>query len=76
MANHGSPVEGSTCMSCWDDIDKTNYVEYKPSVEASWKPSGFCQVCIEYLIKSQWELYTSALAKTTCKAEQRRLLAS
>ena len=63
-------------MSCWDDIDATSYVEYRASQEAEWKSSGFCQVCVSYLLTSQWELYTSALAKTTCKAEQRRLLAA
>jgi hypothetical protein len=30
--------------------------------------------CIEQLLKTQWSTYTTALAKTTCKAEQRRLL--
>mmetsp|Transcript_13013 Transcript_13013/g.21659 ORF Transcript_13013/g.21659 Transcript_13013/m.21659 type:complete len:168 (+) Transcript_13013:66-569(+) len=73
-AGHHSIVEGSTCMSCWDDIDTTNYVEFKSSAESPWIPSGFCEVCTSYLLKSQWDLYTSALAKTTCKAEQRRLL--
>lgn len=73
MAHH-TPLEGSTCMSCWDDIDSSNYVEYKATEASSWVASGFCEVCVSYLLKAQWELYTSALAKTTCKAEQRRLL--
>ena len=61
-------------MSCWDDIDSSNYVEYRATESSAWAASGFCEVCISYLLKAQWELYTSALAKTTCKAEQRRLL--
>jgi hypothetical protein len=32
-------------------------------------------VCIEMIQKTQWSTYTTALEKTTCKAEQRRLLA-
>lgn len=71
---HHTPLEGSTCMSCWDDIDSSNYVEYKATESSVWAASGFCEVCVSYLLKAQWELYTSALAKTTCKAEQRRLL--
>jgi len=61
-------------MSCWDDVDSSNYVEYKATETADWAPSGFCETCVAYLLKAQWEIYTSALAKTTCKAEQRRLL--
>lgn len=61
-------------MSCWDDVTSENYVEFKATEKAEWQPSGFCEVCIGYLLKSQWEIYTNALAKTTCKAEQRRLL--
>ena len=63
-------------MSCWDDVDGSNYVEYKSSETSNWQPSGFCEMCTSYLVKTQWDLYTSALAKTTCKAEQRRLLKS
>jgi hypothetical protein len=61
-------------MSCWDDIDASNYVEYKSSPASAWAACGFCETCVNYLLKIQWELYTGALAKTTCKAEQRRLL--
>lgn len=61
-------------MSCWDDVTPESYVEYKSSAESEWKPSGFCQTCINFLLNSQWDIYTSALAKSTCKAEQRRLL--
>eukprot|EP00598_Pedospumella_elongata_P000672 CAMPEP_0184966628 /NCGR_PEP_ID=MMETSP1098-20130426/247_1 /TAXON_ID=89044 /ORGANISM="Spumella elongata, Strain CCAP 955/1" /LENGTH=155 /DNA_ID=CAMNT_0027487937 /DNA_START=25 /DNA_END=492 /DNA_ORIENTATION=+ len=71
---HLTPLAGATCMSCWDDVDSSNYVEYKATETADWAPSGFCETCVAYLLKAQWEIYTSALAKTTCKAEQRRLL--
>lgn len=26
---HGKPAEGMECMCCMDDIDETNYVEYR-----------------------------------------------
>ena len=61
-------------MCCWDDMDSSNYVEYQGSENSEWFASGFCQMCIEHLLTSQWELYTNALKTTTCKAEQRRLL--
>ncbi len=71
---HCEPVEGAECACCWDDITEENYVEYRASEGGDWKPSGFCQMCIQHLLKTQWKTYTDALAKTTCKAEQRRLL--
>ena len=71
---HKVPNAGSTCMSCWDDITEEIYVEYKTAADSEWFPSLFCQNCVDHLLLSQWELYTTALAKTTCKAEQRRLL--
>lgn len=72
--SHQTPADGLTCMSCWDDIDSTSYVEYRASSSSAWKGAGFCETCITYLMKSQWDIYTNSLAKTTCKAEQRRLL--
>jgi hypothetical protein len=72
--SHKIPTHGATCMSCWDDIDGSVYVEFQSSHDSEWFPSGFCENCVNHLLNNQWELYTSALAKTTCKAEQRRLL--
>lgn len=43
--------------------------------DANWLASGFCEACVNILIQTQWDLYVNSLAKTTCKAEQRRLLA-
>ena len=68
-----APVDTS-CSCCWDDIDASNYVEYKSSPDSEWFPSGFCVNCIQHLIDAQWDTYVNGLAKTTCKAEQRRLL--
>ena len=70
---HKLPVDIS-CACCWDDIDSSNYVEYKSSAESEWLPSLFCANCIEHLRSTQWDQYVNGLAKTTCKAEQRRLL--
>eukprot|EP01038_Epipyxis_sp_PR26KG_P012639 gene12639-16947_t len=71
---HQTPKEGSSCLSCWDDIESSNYVEYKETECAEWSPSGFCINCVNHLISAQWDIYKNSLAKTTCKAEQRRLL--
>ena len=72
--SHGSPSEGATCLCCWDDIISSNFVEYRAISEGQWLPSGFCEMCIDQLIKTQWETYVKAIEKTTCKAEMRRLL--
>lgn len=71
---HATPAEGATCASCWDDLGKETYVEYKADSAGAWLPSGFCQDCIGMLLKSQWTKYKESLSTTTCKAEQRRLL--
>ena len=68
------PSDISTCACCWDDIDSSNYVEYKSSETSGWFSSHYCSMCIDHLLKSQWHVYVNALEKTTCKAEQRRLL--
>jgi hypothetical protein len=86
MSTHGTPTEGSTCACCWDDLTSENYVEYLPcsssneeissvhESENKWLPSGFCESCIGHLLRSQFSLWTESLAKSTCLAEQRRLL--
>ena len=63
-----------TCQCCWDDIDNTNYVEYLPYDSIQWLSSGYCMNCCDHLLSTQYELYVNSLAKTTCKAEQRRLI--
>lgn len=73
-SDHSSPVEGATCMSCWEDLTSDLYVEYQGSADSAWMPSGYCKSCIQHMLNSQWEAYCSSLAKTTCKAEQKRLL--
>lgn len=79
--SHGSPVEGSSCACCWDDITSENYVEYRSFDSSSahsslqWLPSGYCQACVEQLIKTQWYTYVSSIEKSTCRAEMKRLLA-
>lgn len=80
MSSHGTPTEGMSCACCWDDITGENYVEYLPYSSSennhhpTWLPSGFCQTCLQHLLKTQFSLWTESLAKSTCLAEQRRLL--
>jgi len=73
-AQHKAPPDGKSCLSCWEDLGAENYVEYQAAEGGEWLPSGFCAMCVCYLQQTQWGVYTMALAKTTCKAEQRRLL--
>ena len=74
MSGHKQPIADSTCLSCWDDVSSENYVEYRASPDSPWSPSGFCEMCVNILIQSQWKKYTESLSTTNCKAEQRRLL--
>ena len=74
MSGHGKPVDEAACACCWEDLSEENYVEYRASADGEWKPSGFCQMCVEHLKQTQWKTYTDGLAKTTCKAEQGRML--
>jgi hypothetical protein len=43
-------------------------------IDTGWLPSGFCIHCIKHLLSTQWDTYVNTLCKTTCKAEQRRML--
>lgn len=78
--HHETVPEGLTCACCWEDLSAANYAEYLPHASAEndfhphFLPAGYCKDCIEHLLRTQWSNYTEALAKTTCKAEQRRLL--
>lgn len=41
-SKHSLPVEGGSCMCCWDDLELSTYVEYLSSSESEWMPSGYC----------------------------------
>merc|ERR1711991_182826 len=73
MAEHGTPA--GDCMICFEELDERNYVEYKCTEDGAWKAASLCEFCVEYLKGSQYKKYVDDLAKTTCAAEQRRLLA-
>lgn len=74
-AAHQTPAPGSTCLCCFEDLTTENYVEYQPYTDkTSWSPSAYCQSCVEYLLSTQFKLFQDNWAKTTCKAEQRRLI--
>ena len=78
-AHHPVPHD-KQCACCFEDLSNSNYAEYLPYPHEEnnnhplWTPSPYCADCIEHLLRTQWSIYTEALAKTTCKAEQRRLL--
>mmetsp|Transcript_35398 Transcript_35398/g.36065 ORF Transcript_35398/g.36065 Transcript_35398/m.36065 type:complete len:174 (+) Transcript_35398:180-701(+) len=71
---HGKPIVDSTCMSCWEELIDENYVEYKSSEDSPWQPSSFCSLCINHLLATQWNAFTTRLATTNCKAEARRMI--
>jgi hypothetical protein len=77
--SHTDPPSGFECACCMEDISAANYVEYLPfpseeEANPTWLRSVFCQSCVEYLVQTQFQNFKDAWQKTTCKAEQRRLV--
>ncbi|RYH06296.1 hypothetical protein EON65_43045 [archaeon] len=78
-----SPPHGAHCASCWDALLADNYAEYMPFPNvgsdglpepAQWIPSRYCESCIRYLLRTQWQSYLDHLDKPSCRAELRRLV--
>lgn len=79
MAHATAPPAGKECMCCMEDLSAENFVEYLPFAHEenptpTWLPAQFCETCIEYLLQTQFKNFQDAWQKTTCKAEQRRLV--
>lgn len=77
--SHAEPPSGLECACCMENISPANYVEYLPfpseeEANPTWLRSVFCQSCVEYLQQTQFQNFKDAWQKTTCKAEQRRLI--
>jgi len=72
--SHNSPEDGAECLCCYDDIDSSNYVEYKASEDGEWLPAKFCQTCVNQLLANQYHIWVNKLETSNCKAEQRRML--
>ncbi|GAW82589.1 hypothetical protein, conserved [Plasmodium gonderi] len=62
------------CLICYDDIDESNYIEYKTSHTSEWYPSMFCLNCTEILIQTQYHKYINNVQKSECLREQKNLL--
>jgi len=73
VEDHGTPGT-EECMACYGDLDKDCYVEYKSVIDGPWLPAKFCEMCVSYLITTQFNKYKDSLANTKCKAEMRRLV--
>eukprot|EP00042_Codosiga_hollandica_P020969 m.70479 g.70479 ORF g.70479 m.70479 type:complete len:149 (-) comp50141_c0_seq1:124-570(-) len=74
MASSAHAEPSGACMCCYDDLEAGNYVEYNTSDASPWLPSKYCSVCLQMLMDSKFESYVSAVAKSTCEAELRRLM--
>ena len=42
--------------------------------DGNWLPSTMCESCVGTILKTQFHAYKDRLAKSDCKAEQRRML--
>ena len=63
MAVHGTPEEGMMCKATWDDIDMTNYCEYKCHPSGTWKPANYAEETMVLLIESQYKKYLDDVGK-------------
>mmetsp|Transcript_23304 Transcript_23304/g.71996 ORF Transcript_23304/g.71996 Transcript_23304/m.71996 type:complete len:163 (+) Transcript_23304:112-600(+) len=73
-SEHGTPKEGMECLAMFEDIDATNYVEYRAAPSGIWRPCLYCQDVVEAQLAGQFKNYMERMQKTDCKAELKRLL--
>ncbi|KAK8795067.1 hypothetical protein WA588_003918 [Blastocystis sp. NMH] len=75
MEEHQKPTEGQECAVCMDDIDESNYVEYRNSNDTHWIPCIICQNCVEMFLHDMMPNYKKNLLEADCRASQLRVLA-
>jgi hypothetical protein len=68
----------TTCVSCYDDINETNFVLYKTDSGASssedWQSCFYCSECIKYILDTKWTTFMKMLEELDCKATFKRIL--
>ena len=62
------------CASCFDNMNKHNYVLYKDNEQGNWMPCIYCSVCIDYMLKSNWENYVKQIDTADCAVALKRLI--
>lgn len=72
---HKEPPEGATCAALWEDIDESNYCEYRDS-SGKWYSSVYCEDVVHELLDTQFQNYKDNVENSTCKASVRSLVKS
>ena len=72
--SHSTPPAGMECPVTYDDIDFSNYVEYRVSNKEIWYVCPFEQMAVEQLVSTQFDKWIERVNKTDCQAELKRLL--
>lgn len=73
MGGHKEPQ--GECLICCEDLDSSNYAEYRAHEESEWMVSPYCSNCLEsYFKQRQWEQYLDHVHKADCAAALRRIL--
>ena len=58
------------CMCCMNDIE--TIVKYR--VDNEWFDCGYCEDCIKYMLKTQFQQYVEDVKKEKCKVALKRLV--
>lgn len=76
MSVHGAPPDGLECLCLFEDIDASNYVEYRAFPSGVWRPAKFCESVVEQFLDTQFEKYMDDVEKASkdCAAAVRRLV--
>ena len=62
------------CAVCCEEINKTNYCEYRTVPSMTWLSSNYCENDIKHFMSIQYHDYLENLRKSDCKAEIRKML--
>ena len=64
----------TTCLSCYDDINASNFVLYQINEKTEWKSCFYCCECVKYMLDTKWTTFMKMLEELDCKATFKRIL--
>lgn len=62
------------CKCCFDDITNDNMVKYQINGKNTWLTCNYCEMCVDYLQKTSWKIFTDQVEKADCKKALQRIL--
>jgi len=60
------------CLCCFNEMNE--FVKYRDKEEGEWKISPYCEECIRYMLKIQFQNYVDEVKNETCKVSLERLI--